>query len=400
MSKISKYSISKVFLILNQFLWRNPLFQKIKSLYYYIDAVLLFGCKKAEYVNNGKKKVLVVYNLALGDGVMFYGVSKSMRNIWPQNKFELTVVCQKAFKQLYEVNGIYDHVIPMDFSGSVVNLAKRKEMFKQLRNVSYDIVFDPVGSEDATTNVYVSRAANGKEKIGVLDINLRQPLSNRRRKKIYDKIIEIDKPGVHLIEYYGLTLRKLGATQCIPEPAHLPEIKANVELPEKYFIVFPVAGMDVKKWDARNYAFIAEKIQNKTGLCLVLCGTNHDRSSIDEMLSYSNKLKYIDVVGKTDIMQFTSVIGSAELVVTNDTSAYHIAVARNVNTFLICGGYTYDRYAHYDYADVGRRNPTLITQRMECYNCNNHCKYSGYKVFPCIERITKEDAWRQISERI
>ncbi|WP_027432232.1 glycosyltransferase family 9 protein [Lachnospira multipara] len=400
MNKENTYNISKKFLKLNQLLWRKSFAQNVRSVFYIIDSLILMGCKKAKYEDNGKKKVLIVYNMALGDGIMFYEVNKSFREVWPKDKYEITIICQKAFKQLYEVSGVFDKVIPMDFSGSVVNLSKRRALFKELRKVCYDIVYDPVGSEDATTNVYVTRAANGKEKIGVLDINLKHQLSNRRRKRIYNRVIEINKPGIHLIDYYGTAIRELGAKNCVSEPAHLPVLEAGVELPEKYYIVFPVASMDVKKWDVKNYAYIAEQIQKKTGLPMVVCGTNHDRPSIEEMLSYTSNLNYIDVIGKTDIMQFTSVIGGAEIVVTNDTSAYHIAVARDVNTFMICGGYTYDRYANYDYTELGRRKPTLITHKMDCYNCNNHCKYADFKVFPCLGSITKEEAWEEISGRI
>ncbi len=400
MSRENTYNISGRFLKLNQLLWKKSFIQRLRSLYYYFDGVLLTGCKKEKYVDDGKKKILIVYNLALGDGIMFYGVSRSLRDIWPNGEYEITIICQKAFKQLYETSGIYDKVIPVDFSESVVNLPLRRAIFRQLRETQYDIVYDPVGSEDATTNVYISRAANAKKKIGVLDMNMKHQLSKSMRKRIYDKVIQIDKPGIHLIDYYGTALRELGATKCISEPAHLPEVEIGIDLPDKYFIVFPVASMNVKKWAAENFAYIAEQIQKKTGFPLVVCGTNHDKSSIEEMLSYTKGIDYIDIIGKTDIMQFTAVIGKAEIVVTNDTSAYHIAVAKDVNTFMICGGYTFDRYANYDYQHLGRRKPTLITCRMECYNCNNHCKYTGFKVFPCIESITKENAWENISKRI
>lgn len=400
MSQRNSYNISHLFLKANQLLWRNSFLQRVRSAFFYIDKVLLVGCNNPKHEDNNKKKVLIIYNLALGDGVMFYGVSRSLRDIWPREEYEITVTCQKAFKQLYEGNDVYDHVLPLDFSGSVINPKKRREVFKELRSIHYDIVFDPVGTEDATTNVYVTRAVVGDTKIGVLDTTLKHQLSNKRRNMIYDQIIRINKENIHLIDYYAEAFRQLGATNCISEPANLPNTEIDLDLPDDYFIIFPVASMDVKKWDIKNYAYLAEKIQEKTNLPIVLCGTEHDRVSIEQMLSNTSDLKYIDVIGKTDIMEFTAVIGGASLVVTNDTSAYHIAVARGVTTFMICGGYTYNRYANYHYQDMGRKDPTLITHKMDCFNCSNHCKYKGYTVFPCIESISKEYAWEEISRRI
>ena len=159
MTDKKEYSISKNFLSFNQLLWKNPLLKDIRLLFFAIDDCLLIGSKTPGKEISPRKKVLVVYNMALGDGIMFYGVSHGLREVWPVDKFELTIVCQKAFKQLYEVSGIFDKVIPLDFSGAAVNLKKRKALFEKLRSVHYDVLFDPVGAEEPTTNVFVSRAA-------------------------------------------------------------------------------------------------------------------------------------------------------------------------------------------------------------------------------------------------
>ncbi|MCH4020925.1 MAG: glycosyltransferase family 9 protein [Erysipelotrichaceae bacterium] len=398
MTDKKEYSISKNFLSFNQLLWKNPLLKDIRLLFFAIDDFLLIGSKTPSKEISPRKKVLVVYNMALGDGIMFYGVSHGLREVWPADKFELTIVCQKAFKQLYEVSGILDKVIPLDFSGAAVNLKKRKALFEKLRSVHYDVLFDPVGAEEPTTNVFVSRAAVADTKIGVINDALPTKLSKKKLAKIYNRILHTSKENIHLIRNYAEAIQKLGAANCIAKPADLPHVKLDFDLPERFFIMFPVASMDVKKWNVQHYAEIALKIQRKTGLPMVLCGTEHDRPSLEEMMKYAGDIKYIDVVGKTDIMEFTEVIGRASLVVTNDTSAYHIAVARNVTTFMICGGYTFDRYAHYQYADQGRKDPYLITHKMPCYNCNNNCIYKNFTVFPCIDLITVDDAWNVISD--
>ena len=125
-----------------------------------------------------------------------------------------------------------------------------------------------------------------------------------------------------------------------------------------------------------------------------------DKKTIDELLALIPEIQYIDVIGKTNIMQFIEVISRASLVVTNDTSAYHIAVATQRPTVMICGGYTYTRYAHYNYATSGYKDPVLANYKMDCYNCNNRCKHYGFNVFPCIEQITKEETWKKVKDLI
>lgn len=89
--KENSYSISSAFLKWNQFLWRNSFFQNIRILFYAIDGMMLVFCpqEKKKQSDDSRKKVLIVYNLALGDGIMFYGVSQCIREIWPKEKFDI-----------------------------------------------------------------------------------------------------------------------------------------------------------------------------------------------------------------------------------------------------------------------------------------------------------------------
>ena len=288
-----------------------------------------------------------------------------------------------------------------DFAGSIVNLKNRRKLFRNIRKEKYDIVVDPVGCDNCTTNVFVTRAARGIEKIGVLDKTLPHVQCPKwMRNCIYSRVIEIDKPNLHLIEFYAELIKKLGDNTCVAHPAKFTKIDIYGDIPEKFFIIFPTASMGVKRWPLNRYAYLAKKIQGKTNMPLVVCGTNHDLPIINEFLELIPKVRTINFVGKTNIREFIELIRRASLIVTNDTSAYHIAVAQQCNVALICGGYTYNRYAKYDYERYGYKNPVLIRDEMECYNCNNYCVYSTKNIFPCIDRITKEKAWSEISRMI
>lgn len=397
----NSYSTSNLFLRINQLLWQNSFLQKIRGLFFYIDKLLLIGLKNPKYIDSDRKKVLIVYNMALGDGVMFYGVSKAIREVYPKNQYEISIACQKAFADLYKSNDIYDNVLPFDFTSSVINLKKRRALFAKLRSEYYDIVLDPVGCDGYTTNIFVTKAVLAKEKIGIIDRTLPNiEVSNRKLNKIYTKIIESNKSNLHLIQFYGEFFVGLGAKCVNATPAKLPNTEIKLNIPEKYFILFPTASMGVKKWDLNNYAYLAKKIQDMTDLPLLVCGTNHDRETINELLSLIPDVKCVNIIGETNIMEFIEVISRASLVVTNDTSAYHIAVATQRPTVMICGGYTYTRYAHYNYSALGFKDPVLANFKMDCYDCNNRCKHYGFEVFPCIEQITKEATWIKVKNLI
>ncbi len=400
--KENSYSISKIFLKINQILWKISFLQRIRSLFYLIDSVLLLGTKSKVICQTGnKKKVLIVYNMALGDGVMFLGVAKHYRKVYPQEKFELTIACQSAFKSLYEETKIFDYVLGLDFAGAIVNLRNRRELLKKIREKEYDIVIDPVGCDNCTTNVFVTRVALGREKIGVLDTTLPDiQCPGWMRNKIYTNVICLNTPNMHLIEFYSEFLHALGDKSCVAHPAEFGEIELQLELPEKFFIVFPTASMAVKRWPLDRYAYLAQKIQQQTGMTLVVCGTNHDKSVVEEFLKLIPDVTTMNFIGKTNIREFIELIGRAELVVTNDTSAYHIAVAKQCNVALICGGYTYTRYANYNYEDKGYKDPCLVYEKMDCFDCNNRCRHNNKDIFPCIDVISKEYAWEKVKEML
>lgn len=399
--KDNSYKMSGLFLKINQLLWKKSYLQNLRSLFYFIDWLLLLFINKPQRTNREKKKILIIYNMALGDGIMFLGVSDYIRDIYSKEKFEITIACQTAFSGLYKNEYVFDRVLPLDFAGSIVNLRKRRNLYKQLRRNYYDIIIDPVGCDSCTTNIFATRASCGEVKIGVLDCTLPQIQCPKwMRNRIYKRIVTINKPNIHLIEYYAEFFRKLGAVNCVAKPANIQSVNLELKIPEKFFIVFPTASMAVKRWPLERFAELSKKIYEQTKMPLLVCGTNHDKVIVEEFLRLVPEIESINCIGQTNIIEFIELIGRASLVITNDTSAYHIAVAKQVNVALICGGYTFNRYANYDYKKLGYKNPILIYKVKPCFNCNNHCIYTNNEIFPCIDDITVEHAWNKIKQLI
>ena len=151
--------------------------------------------------------------------------------------------------------------------------------------------------------------------------------------------------------------------------------------------------MPVKRWDIIKFAKLTELIFAELKIPLVLCGTNHDKMIATEFKRLLKNVETIDIIGHTTTMEFIEVIRNADLVITNDTSSYHIAIATSTSVGMICGGYTFSRYANYTYEKQGFSDPYLIQYTMPCYDCNNNCIYNNYETYPCIDLITLENAW-------
>lgn len=401
--KKEKY-ISNFSLKLYNLCQRIPFLRKLKVLLYFTDSILLLFIKKPKSNKTKKQEIFVIYNYAFGDGVIWLCSARKLRNIYPKNKYNITLICQKGLQSLYENENIFDEIISFELTKATFDLKTRYKLFKKLREKEYDIVLDPIGVAECTTNVFMSRTLVAKEKISIIDETLDNYMCPKwLYNKIYTKIIRIKQKNLSLIEYYAEFIRGLGLTNFEVKLENIKIKNFKINLPKEYYIVFPSASTLLKRWPIKKYAEIINKIYLKTGLPLLFCGTNNDVDSINELKKLLKNIPFYDIVNKTSLLEFIEVVKRAKFVITNDTSTYHIAVTNQVPVTIITGGYTYDRYVKYDFKNKNRYlKPYIVTSNLKCFNCDNKCKYlkSTDKIWPCLEKITVQDAWKIIDKMI
>lgn len=402
MNKKSSY-YSKLFTFINDAILKNKSLRKIKKIYYYIDGIIMLFTGRPKKQITGKKKVILLFNLALGDGVMFMTVLKNIKNIYPKDKYEITLACQNGLNKLYEKMDIFDKVLPLKFTDSTVNLKNRIKTIKELRKEYYDIALDPVGIEEYSMNVLMTRVIHANEKIGIKNNAKKMYCSKRICKKVYSKIIEIDNPSIHYIELYNEFFNKLGNKEFEVEFLELPSESVKEKLPEKYCIIYPSASTEFKRWPVERFADIAKKIFENTKLPIVLCGTEIDRTVNNKLKELIKDIEVIDMIGKTSILEYISLIKNAKYVVTNDTGIYHIATISQRPVAVIGGGYSYDKYLVYRFNGAEKyKKPYVICKKMDCFNCENRCIYCNEidKTWPCLEKISVSEAWKIINKMI
>ena len=371
--------------------------KRIKELMYYIDRVICLFIKKPKAIDGGKKNVLIIFNLALGDGVVFLNAINNIRELYPDNKYNIDILCQKGLELIYNDLGIFDNVIPLNFTKATVNLKERYRVIKKIRKKYYDVILDPVGANECFTNVLLTRNSCGDKKYGCIIESYEQRCSKHILKRTYNEI-KILKSKSLIEQYYEFFYKDYNIEYC-----KLPMSSNKLNLPKKYYIVFPSASMELKKWPIDRYAKIVTRIYNKTKLPLVFCGTNVDRDTFKKLEELIPNIPVIDVIGKTSLIEFIDVINNASFVITNDTSTYHIAVISETPVAIVTGGYTYDRYVTYEFKGCNKyKKPYVIVDKMDCFNCINNCKKINKedKTWPCLNNITVDYAWKIIEEMI
>jgi len=372
-----------------------PVLQYIRFLFFCFDDVVL-GFIKKPIKESDTKKILIVFPLALGDAVMMIGALESLIEFYSKKGYEITLLCQSSYEELFRK--YVNDVIAVDIRGASVSPKKRILFLNNCRKKYYDIIIDPTGSEECTPGVFAVNAAVGDEKIGVLSARIKKyQLPNSVRNKIFDRVIYKEESNIHRVRYYAEVFSEICGEKINPKLANLP-ITNTLNLPEKYIVVFPSASMPIKRWPVENYVKISEKIIESVPIPIVLCGTGMDADIINVYKGMlTDNIRTIDFVGKTSVISMIELIGKASLVLTNDTSVYHIAVATGRKTCCITGDYSHKMFIDYE-ADglVSKEIVRAVMPNWSCADCENHCLKVEGETYPCVLANDIDTVWENV----
>lgn len=377
--------------ILQQML-RWPILQKVRIVFWFFDSLMLHFMREPPKDRERKKRVMLVFPFALGDCILFMGTADYMKTLYPKTHYRRTVTCQKEYAALFLRE--FEDVLPLDYRRASVNPFYRIYMLWRLRKEYYDLAIDPIGTEECSPNVFAMHVISAGKKIGVLSVSDKiWQCPSWIREHIYDEIIYNPAKNLHRTEFYAWFWSELGNCSFRPKLARL-SVKCSLKLPKRYFVVFPSASSPVKRWPAENFAGIAGRIFKRTGWPLVLCGTQTDLDAVEKMKRrLPAGMPVIDYISQTSVMDFIGLINGAELVLTNDTSAYHIAVAGGRKTCIVTGGYVYETFIRYPRTGYGCQEPVIVYRRRSCENCNNHCRQQSGAVYPCVLDNSVQEVW-------
>ena len=161
-------------------------------------------------------------------------------------------------------------------------------------------------------------------------------------------------------------------------------------------VIFPGAGIFKRSWQKENFLALLKLIKQYTQQPVYLAGGPGDVAIGNYLEENMPPLSVNNLIGKTSLPQLTELIGNAALVIANETSAIHIAVATKTPSVCILGGGHFERFAPYPaYFD---NRPVCIYQKMECYYCNWNCIYETAvtEPYPCINKVNLADVWQAI----
>lgn len=328
---------------------------KLKSflkhiIYYFIGGfVNLFIFSKKEITPNS---ILLIRLDAIGDYALFRNFIELLTKNKKYKEHKITLLGNSAWKDLaLELDSDFiDKFIWLDRNRFNKNLLYRYEKLQEIASSGYEIVINPTYSRDFFVSDNIVKVVNANEKIGS-----RGDLSNMKiwQKAISDKYYTklLDAKDEIMFEFYRnreFFENLLQAKSNIKKPfINLKERKLNFILPKKYMVIFIGSSAKYRKWSVKNFAEIAMFIKENYGYEIVLCGGLGDVGDVFEFNDSCSK-PYVDLVGKTSLVELLHVLKSAALLLSNETSAVHLTAALGgINIFVVSNANHYKRFTPY-----------------------------------------------------
>ncbi|MFA6217261.1 MAG: lipopolysaccharide heptosyltransferase II [Candidatus Omnitrophota bacterium] len=294
------------------------------------------------------KKILVINPFGIGDVLFTTPVVRALRQNFPEGV--IAYWCNERVKEVLKHNKNIDIIFALS-RGDLKRLYKKSKvkallrlvrLLKDIKGESFDIAID--FSLDYRYSFFTQ----------FLGIKKRIGFNYKNRGKFLTDTIPIESySSKHVVEFYLDLLRFLNIQ---PQTKDLDlSVSPINNVKGKYILsrlgikegdtVIGIApgvgaswGKDAafKRWPAIRFTQLSDKIISELGAKVVILGDESERD-IADFIMYSMRYKAIDLVGKTNIEEFVSLINNVDLLVANDGGPLHCAVALGKKTVSIFG---------------------------------------------------------------
>lgn len=166
--------------------------------------------------------------------------------------------------------------------------------------------------------------------------------------------------------------------------------EAPPELRSPYITMAPGAHWPAKRWPTEHYARLAGMVTGKTGLGIVVVGSDDDRQA-GEDIKKARPERIFNLCGRLGLDRLAGCLSRTRALVTNDTGPMHIAEAAGVPVLAFFG----PTVKGFGFAPW-RRESRVMEREMPCRPCSLHGRRPCRKGGKCLSDIRPEEAWRAL----
>ncbi|HWZ35344.1 MAG TPA: glycosyltransferase family 9 protein [Mucilaginibacter sp.] len=340
------------------------------------------------------KRLLLIKTDAIGDYIIFRNFIEILKKSEKYRDYQIDLLGNKAWRDLNEtydkqyLNETY-FISPNSFYEAPLRTLKQGWLLFKNR---YEIVLQPTYTRVFITDGFAALTA-AKQIIGYESDNEGIfPRYKKKTDKFYTQLLPLPKEN-----YFEFNRNVFFFETVLGEKIGLkaPQIKANVDN-KKGIAILPGAGAFKRGWEGDKFLELVKRLLQQTQGPICLIGGPGEVKHGDFLMQNLPEGSIENRINKTTLPQLIDTIGGSSLLIANDTSAIHIAVATQTPSVCILGGGHFERFVPYP---AGTPNaPVCVFEKMPCYYCNWICIYKteANEPFPCISVVTLENVWQAV----
>lgn len=371
---------------------------KNKKKFKLVKFILLKVSRLFQFISRfrkAEKRILLVKIDAIGDYVLFRNFLEVLKTSEKYRDYEIELLGNESWKDLAIE---YDRgtVSKFHFTNEDTLYERPRAVFKigwNLFKRRYALILQPTYSRTLMGNGLAALAA-GKESIAYLSDAEHHPKYKKKTDKLYTKLLTLPQSIYHEFErnhYFFQEVTGQNSTSLIT--LSIPFKKT----PKRGILIFPGSSWVKKNWEREKFLEIIKLLLAHCNDPIILGG---GPSEIPVSCFLLGRLpateRIVDMTGKNSLPEFTQLVASSRLVVSNDTNTVHIAAACRTPVICLLGGGHFGRFM--PYSDRMPFKPITIYEEMPCYNCSWNCKYyeDNENPYPCISRISVDRVWEEV----
>ncbi|MFA4915391.1 MAG: lipopolysaccharide heptosyltransferase II [Syntrophales bacterium] len=285
---------------------------------------------------NKVERILIRGTNWIGDAVMNLPAIAAVRKTFPKAK--ISVLARPWVAELFRICTDVDEVLLLESSGIHSGIPGKLKIATELKRRGFDVAILLQNAIEAAIITCLAgipiRAGYNSDGRGLLLTH-----SVKRTKAIR---------RVHQIDYYLEMVKSLGCLSAGRE-IHLKPGKDYDLLSEKLLRKYgwednhPLIGMapgatygPAKRWFPERFAAVADRLVGDFSAKVILFGSPADRKRTDAVQAKAEHT-FINLAGKTNLMEAIALIGRCNLFITNDSGLMHVAGALDIPTIAIFG---------------------------------------------------------------
>lgn len=325
------------------------------------------------------RSILIIKPGAIGDLLHITPTIRALKRRYSDARITM-LVSSPVTAQLFRYNPHVAETIVYDRKGEHRSLSALLGLWRRLRAARFDLVLNFQRSNLKTW--FLTTAA----------FPCRLLVYHKSRKRL-----------MHAVVNHGETLVPLGF---VPRDEHLElftglddEAFVNTLL-SRYSLVQqtlvainPGASNRIKCWSTKSFAELADRLQQKLGVRVLIVGGG-DELDLAEEITSAMENEPVGLIGATSLTQLGSLLRKCAVLVSGDTGPLHLATAVGTRVIGLFGAIEPLRTG-----PVGEGHLVIRHPEVPCVPCNaRSCRHVPY--LECMDRITVAEVFAAVERML